>query len=340
MKARKFAELRDALYERSPDSRERVAKEVAKLTEELGLADLRARTKRTQAQIADAIGTTQSGVSRLERQPDVLVSTLRDYVAATGGRLTLVAQYPGFECEVLLPVLDQLPRAPRRPREFRVVWQNVRNRQFVHVGWLKFTGSEFTFLYTPDAELDPDFEAFPAFPNLTMTYASSDLFPFFADRLLSAAVPDYDHLLAALGLTREEATPVELLARSWGAASHDTIQVVPEPVEQGDGREVLLFLVSGVRHVDEIAPEWVAARIAELPVGQVLELVNEPTNPNNDQAIVLCADGQPVGWVPDYLLDYVNKNRQGGRQVSILVEHANGPEAPWHLRLLARVEVS
>src|SRR2546426_5913314 len=294
MTPRKFAELRDALYERSPDSRERVAKEVTKLTEELGLAALRARTKRTQAQIADAIGTTQSGVSRLERQTDVLVSTLRDYVAATGGRLTLIAEYPGFECDIFLPVLDQPPQAPRRPREFRVVWQNVRNRQFVHVGWLKFTGSEFTFNYTPDAELDPDFEAFPAFPNLSMTYSSSDLFPLFADRLLSAAVPDYDHLLAALGLTRDEATPVELLARSWGATPHDTIQVVPEPLEQADGREVLLFLASGVRHVDEAAPESVATRIAGLHKGQALELVDEPDNPNNDRAILLCASGQPV----------------------------------------------
>ncbi|HWD09627.1 MAG TPA: hypothetical protein VHA57_11085 [Actinomycetota bacterium] len=173
-----------------------------------------------------------------------------------------------------------------------------------------------------------------------MTYSSSELFPFFADRLLSAAVPDYDHLLAALGLTREEATPVELLARSWAAASHDTIQVVPEPVEEGDGREVLLFLVSGARHVDEVAPERVAARIAELEIGQVLELVDEPTSPNNGRAILLCADGQPVGWVPDYLLDYVNKQREAGRQVSAAVEHANGAGTPWHLRLLARVEVS
>jgi hypothetical protein len=340
MTPKKFAELRDALYERSPDSRERVAKDVTRLTEELGLAALRARTKRTQAQIADAIGTTQPGVSRLERQPDVLVSTLRDYVAATGGQLTLLAQYPGFECEIFLPVLDQPPQVLRQPREFRVVWQNVRNRQFVHVGWLEFTGREFTFRYTPDAELDPDFEAFPAFPNLSMTYSSSELLPFFADRLLSAAVPDYDHLLAALGLTREEATPVELLARSWGATTHDTIQVVPEPLEQPDGREALLFLASGVRHVDEVAPEGVASRVAALHKGQALELLDEPNNPNNPRAIVLRADDQPVGWVPDYLLDYVHKQREGGRDVSVVVEHANGSGTPWHLRLLARLEVS
>lgn len=47
MKTEKFDELREALYERSPESRERVAKEVQRLTDELGLAELRARTERT-----------------------------------------------------------------------------------------------------------------------------------------------------------------------------------------------------------------------------------------------------------------------------------------------------
>lgn len=131
MKAKKFEELREGLYERSPDSRQRVAEEVARITGELGLADLRARTAHTQAQLADAIGTSQSGVSRLERQHDALVSTLRDYIAATGGRLHLVARYPEYECEVHLPVLEEDPQTPRRPRAFRVVWQNAHTRQFL-----------------------------------------------------------------------------------------------------------------------------------------------------------------------------------------------------------------
>jgi hypothetical protein len=338
MKDRKFEELREALYDHNPDSRDRVAKEVAKLTEELGLADLRVRTRHTQAQIADAIGTTQSGVSRLEHQPDVLVSTLRDYVAATGGRLMLVAQYPDYECDIHLPILDEQPQ-PRLPRSFSVIWQNMRTRQFLRVGRLEFTGSEFAFEYMPDAELDSDFEPFPAFPDPGQTYVSGELFPFFADRLSSAAAPDNDHLLAALGLTRDEATPVELLARTWGATPHDTIQVVPEPLEQPDETEVLLFLVSGVRHVDESALESVTMRVAALRNGQALDFRDEPDNPNNPRAVLLCADGQPVGWVPDYLLDYVHKKREGERDLSVTVERANGSGTPWHLRLLARLEL-
>jgi hypothetical protein len=207
------------------------------------------------------------------------------------------------------------------------------------VGWLEFTGSDFSFKYTSDAELDPDFEPFPAFLDLRETYRSDELFPFFADRTFSTALADRDHLLAALGLTRESATPVELLARSWGTTPHDTIQVIPQPLEQADGSEVLLFLASGVRHVNETDPESVAERIAALREGQRLDLRDEPENRNNDRAIAIYADDQPVGWIPDYLLDYVHKQRDGGRGVSVAVEHANGPGTPWHLLLLARLEV-
>lgn len=100
---KKFSVLKADLYKRSPESRGRVAKKVAELEDELGLADLRIRRQRTQAQLAQLIGTSQSGVSRLERQQDLLVSTLRDYVQATGGRLQLVAEYPDHAYEIDLP---------------------------------------------------------------------------------------------------------------------------------------------------------------------------------------------------------------------------------------------
>jgi transcriptional regulator with XRE-family HTH domain len=337
--AKRFSELRDELYERSPASKQRVADDVARLADELGLGELRARSRRTQAQIAGAIGTSQSGVSRIERQNDFLISTLRDYVAATGGRLHLVARYPDFDCELRVPVLDESPAEVQEARSFRVVWQNMRTRQLVHVGWLEFTGLEFAFGYTPDAELDTDFEPFAAFPDLHATYRSTELFPFFADRVVSAARPDYEHLIAALGLTRSEATPVELLARSWGVTPHDTIQVVPEPLVDEDGSEVRPFLVSGVRHVDEHNPEGVGAVVAHLVSGQMLDLQDEPDNPNNPRAIVVEASDRRVGWIPDYLLDYVHKERGAGKVVSAVVEQANGPETPWHSRLLCQLEV-
>jgi transcriptional regulator with XRE-family HTH domain len=335
MNARKFQELKDQLYAHDAGAEARVAAKVVELTEQLGLSALRSARDRTQAELARAIGTTQSGVSRIERQQDLLISTLRDYVAATGGRLRVLATFDDFETEIDLPVL----RPPADgPREFRVIWQNSLTRKFVHVGWLEYDGGQFSFTYTPEAELDGDFTPFTAFPDFRTPYRSPELFDFFAERI--AAVAGGEATLAqALGLEQGTATPVELLARSWGLDPHDTVQVVPEPTVTPDGTSVRTFLASGVRHVDEANPEAVAKRIAKLKPGDPLILRDEPTNPVNDRAIVLDADGKPVGWMPDYLLDAIRKHQDAGDRIRVFVEHANGPDVAWHLRLLCRIEV-
>ena len=335
MSARKFQELKDRLYAEDPEAEARVTDKVAVLSEQLGLSALRAARERTQAQLAKAIGTTQSGVSRIERQQDILVSTLRDYVAATGGQLRLVAAYPDFETEIDLPVLRTQTDGERN---FRVIWQNPLTRKFVHVGWLEADAGGFNFSYTPDAELDGDFTPFPAFPDFRQPYQSPRLFDFFADRLMSA-VGSATTLADALGLDAEEATPVELLARTWAQDVHDTVQVVPEPSIKPDGSSVRMFLASGARHVDEADPDAVAKRIAMLKPGDPLSLREEPENPVNQHAIVLDAAGRPVGWIPDYLLDDIAKQRDAGSDLAVFVEHANGPAVAWHLRLLCRIEV-
>lgn len=332
-----FSELRDAHYAEHPEARERVAAKVARLRDELGLGELRERSQRTQAEIAEELGTAQSGISRLERQGDAKVSTLRDFVAATGGRLRLIADYPDRQYEIALGEPDRPDHA------FAVIWQDPDTRQLVHVGRLAATDDgRFAFAYTVDAELHRGFEPFDDMPDLDIAYEADGLFPFLADRIMSAADPAYDDLLAALGLTRDEATPVELLARSAAAAiddDDDTVQVVPEPRVRADGTETRRFLVSGCRHADEDADRAeVTRRIAELHPGDELALVDEPDNEFNPRAIQLHdPDGRQVGWVPDYLLDYVHK-RRGEGAVRALVERANGPDTPWHLRILARLE--
>lgn len=331
-----FSELRDAHYEEHPDARERVAAKVSRLREELGLGELRERAQRTQSEMARELGTAQPGVSRLERQDDAKVSTLRDYVAATGGRLHLLAEYPDEEYEIVLG------RADRPAQEFAVIWQDPDTRQFVQVGRLAASNDgRFTFAYTVDAELHRGFEPFGDMPDLDAAYETQGLFPFLADRVTSAVDPAYDDLLDALGLSREETTPVELLARSAAAIDPevDTVQIVPEPRVRPDGSETRRLLVSGCRHAEPDADrDEHARRIANLQAGDELELVDEPDNPNDPRAIQLRdPGGHQVGWIPSYLLDYVHK-RRGDGTVRVLVERANGPHVPWHLRVLARLE--
>lgn len=58
------------------------------------LKDLRLAVAQTQQDLAAALGVGQDSISRLEKRSDMLLSTLRRYVEAMGGRLELVAQFP------------------------------------------------------------------------------------------------------------------------------------------------------------------------------------------------------------------------------------------------------
>ena len=44
--------------------------------------------------MAEVLGVGQDSVSRLEQRSDLLISTLRNYVEAMGGKLSLVAEFP------------------------------------------------------------------------------------------------------------------------------------------------------------------------------------------------------------------------------------------------------
>jgi transcriptional regulator with XRE-family HTH domain len=298
------------------------------------LSELRKRLSQSQATIARAIGTNQSGVSRIERQADILVSTLSHYVSALGGTLRLVVNVGGEEIEVVLPALAQ--EATVAHKEFRVIWQDLQTRSFVHVGWLVFDGQMFSFTYTNEARSNPSFDPFPSFPDLHATYRSADLFPFFSARLTASADPGFETIIDSLGLTKAEASPAELLAGTRGDSPHDTIQVIPEPEELPDGTVVRVFLASGVRHAHPGASDAVSA----LKPGDRLEIRPEPKNPANPRALHLTASDSPVGWVPDYLLEEVCGHLNAGRIVDVTVERANGPSAPWHLRLLCRMSIA
>ena len=64
------------------------------LLEELSLRDLRKALDQTQVGVARTLGVRQDTVSRYERQSDLLLSTLRQYIRAMGGELSLVAEFP------------------------------------------------------------------------------------------------------------------------------------------------------------------------------------------------------------------------------------------------------
>jgi DNA-binding transcriptional regulator YiaG len=57
------------------------------------LRDLRKSLRLTQETVAEAMGMSQSELSRVERRDDIFLSTLERFVSATGGRLTVTVEY-------------------------------------------------------------------------------------------------------------------------------------------------------------------------------------------------------------------------------------------------------
>ncbi len=75
--------------------RETVEARAAELiAEEMTLRDLRKAMTQTQERVAKRLGIKQENVSRIEQRADLLISTLRGYVEAMGGKLHLVAEFP------------------------------------------------------------------------------------------------------------------------------------------------------------------------------------------------------------------------------------------------------
>jgi DNA-directed RNA polymerase subunit H (RpoH/RPB5) len=71
--------------------------------ERIGFDKLRLARRQTQAAVAQKLRIQQGAVSRMEKRSDLLLSTLREYVDALGGRLELRAVFPDahFEIETL-----------------------------------------------------------------------------------------------------------------------------------------------------------------------------------------------------------------------------------------------
>lgn len=86
----------DALVKRTTTRRVRgLAKGRAReLLGELLLSEIRRQAGKSQGEVARALGIKQPSLSKLEKQSDMQVSTLRKIVKALGGRLEVIARFP------------------------------------------------------------------------------------------------------------------------------------------------------------------------------------------------------------------------------------------------------
>lgn len=200
-------------------------------------------------------------------------------------------------------------------------------RQYQSLGFLRLVDRRYRFAYLRAATIDPSFRPLTGFPDPTHPYESEQLFPIFAERVMSPRRPDRGAVLEALGLGLD-AEPFEVLARSGGRRVGDAIELVPVP-DHSSGAVSVDYFVHGVRYMTSGAQRL----ITSLATGQVLHLVPEPANPVDHRAVLITStDDVRLGYVPAPLLDLVCAIE--GPDTRVL--RANGPEVGFHYRLLVR----
>ncbi|AFZ15566.1 helix-turn-helix domain protein (plasmid) [Crinalium epipsammum PCC 9333] len=99
--------LKEKLEQLPHERRAQINKRAADLIASyMTLQELRQALKLTQEKVAQLLNIDQANVSRLENRSDLMLSTLREYVAAMGGDLQLVAKFPDRPPVTLVGIQD------------------------------------------------------------------------------------------------------------------------------------------------------------------------------------------------------------------------------------------
>jgi len=92
----------------------KAARRAQELLGELLLSEVRELTGKSQREVAESLGMKQPSLSKLEKQGDMQISTLRKIVKALGGELQVLAKFPQGIVKI-----DQFDQATRRPKHGR-----------------------------------------------------------------------------------------------------------------------------------------------------------------------------------------------------------------------------
>jgi hypothetical protein len=216
-----------------------------------------------------------------------------------------------------------------------VAWQDPTDRRWIPVGRLSFDGDVYRFVYTKGAKQSSSFVPFGRMRQLDTVYESKELFPLFANRLLSKTRPEYKDFLHWLNVQEHEADPFALLARTEGMRATDSLMVFACPEKGNDGTYHAQFFSHGIRYL----PPPIIAFIDHLSPHTCLYLMPDPQNPHDPHAIAL-RTAEPavlVGYCPRYTTaDLLHLLQEVSETVHVTVERVNH-DAPLQLRLLCRI---
>jgi hypothetical protein len=227
-----------------------------------------------------------------------------------------------------------------------VAWQDPVGHRYFPVGCLRCVGTggkgpyEFSYIKGAEEGAKYGFRPFLPFDDMEKTYRSTTLFPFFANRLLPHARKEYGEYTRSLGLATNEASPLEILARSGGRRATDSVEVFAPPhiqeMSNGGGRILdYYFLAHGLRHMRYCAQDLVAQSLKK---GDSLFVMHDLQNPVDRRALALrTADYCCVGFLPRYLAEDVWELFGKNGEIEITLERLNSPPIPIQQRMLCKL---
>jgi hypothetical protein len=222
-------------------------------------------------------------------------------------------------------------------KELFIAWQDPNTRRWTPVGRLGYWDNRYYFVYTKGAKKSKNFVPFGRMRDLRSVYISDEIFPLFANRILSASRPEYADYIRWLGLNGKEYDNLEVLARSGGIRATDTLEIFPRPVPDAEGKYVSYFFSHGLRY---LIPEN-REHIAKLKAGDRLLLMHDMQNLHDANALLMRTEDpiSIVGYCPRYLSSEFRSliRLAGPKHVNVAVYQVN-KDAPNDLRLLCRLD--
>ena len=114
--------LKEKMATLDPARQARIKAETERLQAEyMTIQELRKAREMTQVRLAEILGKSQVTVAQMEKRTDVMLSTLRSYIEAMGGKLDLVVRFPDREPVILQGLSEEEPAPePSAPSSLRM----------------------------------------------------------------------------------------------------------------------------------------------------------------------------------------------------------------------------
>lgn len=225
-------------------------------------------------------------------------------------------------------------------KKLLLAWQEPQSRYWFPIGQLTFDGTNYQFIYIQGVKKaleKSNFQLLHSFPERDRIYKSSELFPFFTNRIMRPSRPDYQNYIQSLNISQDKIEPIVILARSEGKKATDTFEVFPYPERNKNGVFNLHFFIRGLRYMPKSSIE----KVKELKMGERLYLSQDAQNVYDPNALLLrTKELYNLGYCPKYLAeDITTLLKQNPESIFVEVEKINFAPTPIQFRLLCSLTI-